>query len=167
MKALGMRALGMRALALACALLSIAASAPPDAKKVIPESEFEIVRAELVLVHGMETNEPRFERTDKVPLKPGTNFGWVVELRTQKPKIKWREEFTLPTPPRTWGPTEKEDKRRISEDQKVSVIEREVVAERGLIFNFWTIAEGDPAGRYVIRVFVEGVRAATFEFDVK
>lgn len=162
-----MRALGTRVLALGCALLSIAASSPPGAKKVIPESEFEIVRSELVLVHGMESSEPRFEATKKVPLKPGTSFGWVVELRTQKPKIKWREVFTLPTAPRTWGPTEQEDKRRISEDKKVSVIEREVVPERGLIFNFWTIAEGDPAGRYLIRVFIEGVQAATFEFDVE
>ena len=157
----------MRALALVCALFSIAASAPPDAKKVIPETEFQIVRSELVLVHGLESNEPRFEATKKVPHKPGQSFGWVIELQTQKPKVKWREEFTLPTPPRTWGPTEKQDKRRISEDQKVSVIEREVELERGLIFNFWTIAEGDPAGRYVIRVFVEGVQAATFEFDVE
>jgi len=162
-----MRALAIRVLALACALLSIGASAPPEAKKVIPESEFEVVRSELVLVHGMETREPRFEPAKKVPLKPGTNFGWVVELRTQKPTIKWREEFTLPAPPRTWGPTDKQDKRRISEDKKVSVIEREVAPERGLIFNFWTIAEGDPAGRYEIRVFIEGVRAASFEFDVQ
>ncbi|HXR58717.1 MAG TPA: hypothetical protein VN747_05305 [Burkholderiales bacterium] len=157
----------MRALALLCALASIAASAPPDAKKVIPEAEFEVVRAELVLVHGLETKEPRFEATTKVPHKPGQSFGWVIELRTQKPKIKWREEFALPEAPQTWGPTEKEDKRRISDDKKVSVIEREVEPGRGLIYNFWTLAAGDPPGRYVIRVFIEGVRAATFEFDVE
>ena len=157
----------MRALALLCALLSIAASAPPDAKKVIPESEFEVVRSRLVLVHGLGTKEPRFEPTEKVPLKPGQSFGWVIELQTQKPKIKWREEFALPAPPQSWGPTEKQDKRRISEDKKMSVIEREVEVDRGLIFNFWTLAPGDPAGRYEIRVFVEGVQAATFEFDVE
>ena len=162
-----LRKLTVRALALLCAAASIAASAPPDAKKVIPESEFEVVRSELVLVYGLETKEPRFEPTRKVPLKPGQSFGWVIELQTHKPKIKWREEFALPAAPETWGPTETQDRRRISEDKKVSVIEREVEIERGLIYNFWTLAAGDPAGRYVIRVFIEGVRAATFEFDVE
>ena len=156
----------LRLLALACALVSLGA-ASPDAKKVIPESEFEVVRSELVLVHGLETKAPRFERAKKVPLKPGTSFGWLVELKTRKPRIKWREEFALPAAPKTWGPTEKQDRRRISEDKKVSVIEREVEPERGLIFNFWTLAEGDPAGRYTFRIFVEGVRVATFEFDVE
>ena len=157
----------VNALALLCALVSLAAAAPQDAKKIVPESEFEVVRSELVLVHGLETKEPRFERTNKVPLKPGQSFGWVIELQTRKPKIKWREEFTLPAAPQTWGPTAQQDKRRLSEDKKVSVIEREVEPERGLIFNFWTIAAGDPAGRYTIRVFVEGVRVASFDFDVE
>jgi hypothetical protein len=42
----------------------------------------------------------------------------------------------------------------------------QVDASRGVIGHAWSVAPGDPAGRYVIRVFVEGRLAATFRFDV-
>jgi hypothetical protein len=47
------------------------------------------------------------------------------------------------------------------------VTEREVAPDQGLIFNTWSVAAGDPAGKYVIRVFVEGALAKTFEFEVR
>ncbi|SFN66513.1 hypothetical protein SAMN05660284_02008 [Formivibrio citricus] len=88
-------------------------------------------------------------------------------LRTDKPKIKWREEFTLPAKPDTWGNPEPLGTRSVSTDGRVSITEREVSPERGIIFNSWAVAPGDPKGRYVIRVFIEGVLASVFEFDVQ
>ena len=55
----------------------------------------------------------------------------------------------------------------ISEDRRVSITEREVEPDGGVIFNMWVIAPGDPAGRYVIRVIIDGAVERVFEFDVE
>jgi hypothetical protein len=36
-----------------------------------------------------------------------------------------------------------------------------------VIFNFWSIAPGDPKGRYTLRVMLEGMLVSSFEFDVE
>jgi len=106
-----------------------------------------------------------FKPSKTVPLTPNQEFGWIIGVTTTKPTVKWREEFTVPTPPETWGPTE--GKHEISADRKVSILEREVTLERGFLFNSWSISPGDPKGRHVIRVTVEDAPPVVFEFDVE
>ena len=36
-----------------------------------------------------------------------------------------------------------------------------------MIFNVWNVASGNPKGRYIIRVIVDGMVERTFEFDVQ
>ena len=69
---------------------------------------------------GGSTSSPR----RRVPLKPNQEFGWVIGVTTTKPTVRWREEFTVPYPPETWGPVE--GKHEISADRKVSILKREV-----------------------------------------
>ncbi len=106
-----------------------------------------------------------FKPTNAVPWAPNQEFGWVIGVTTTKPTVKWREEFTVPTPPETWGPTE--GKHEISADRKVSILEREVMPEQGFLFNSWAISPGDPKGHHVIRVTVEDAPPVVFEFDVE
>jgi hypothetical protein len=106
-----------------------------------------------------------FKPTKTVPLTPNQEFGWVIVVTTTKPTVKWREEFTLPAAPETWGPVA--GKHELSADRKVSILEREVTPERGFIFNSWTIAPGDPKGRHVIKVTIEDAPPVVFEFDVE
>ena len=106
-----------------------------------------------------------FKPTKAVPLKPNQEFGWVIGVTTTKPTVKWREEFTVPYPPETWGPVE--GKHEISADRKVSILEREVTPDRGFLFNTWTIAPGDPKGRHVIKVTIEDAAPIVFEFDIE
>ena len=106
-----------------------------------------------------------FKPTKTVPLKPNQEFGWVIGVTTTKPTVKWREEFTVPYPPETWGPVE--GKHEISADRKVSILEREVTLDRGFLFNTWTMAPGDPKGRHVIKVTIEDAPPVVFEFDVE
>jgi hypothetical protein len=42
-----------------------------------------------------------------------------------------------------------------------------VKPQGSIIYNVWTVAPGEPKGRYVIRVTVEGSAERTFEFDVR
>ena len=101
------------------------------------------------------------------PLVENQTYGWVIRLRTNKPTVKWREEFVLPEKPDTWGGAQPFGKHSISPNGRVSITEREVTPEKGMIFNAWTVAPGDPQGKYIIRVFVEGALVKTFRFDVQ
>jgi hypothetical protein len=140
-------------------LCSVPCIAAPE--EAAPESQVKVVSAEFGLL-----NE-NFQSATKVPLEPGQQYGLILQLETKKDTIHWREEFTLPAVPKTWGSEELEGEQVVSEDQRTSVTQREVPLEDGTISNFWEVAAGDPPGHYTIRVFVEDTLAATFEFDVE
>jgi len=106
-----------------------------------------------------------FKPAKTVPLTPNQEFGWIIGVTTSKPTVKWREEFTVPTPPETWGPID--GKHEISADRRVSTLEREVTPERGFLFHSWAISPGDPKGRHTIKVTVEDAPPVVFEFDVE
>lgn len=129
--------------------------------------DYEVIRAEFGILGQENSGKPGLVPATVVPLKPNQGYGWVIFLRTAKKKITWREEFTLPAKPGTWGDPEPLGTRSVSSDGRTSVTEREVSPEQGAIFNAWTVAPGDPKGRYVIRVFIEGSLAKVFEFDVE
>jgi len=118
-----------------------------------------------ILVKDAEGKE-RFVETDIVPLVENQAYGWIIRLGRGFDKVKWREEFTLPAAPKTWGTTETEGTREISTDKKISVTEKETLVREGRIFNFWSVAAGDPIGKYVIRVFIDNSLVATFHFKV-
>jgi hypothetical protein len=125
----------------------------------------EIQRSEFVLVNVDGAGRISLVESNRVPLVTGQGYGWQIFLETDKPRIRWREEFTLPRAPEIWG--QGETPVFLSADRRTAVTEQEVDASRGVIGHAWSVAPGDPAGRYVIRVFVEGQLAATFEFDVQ
>ena len=54
----------------------------------------------------------------------------------------------------------------ISQDRKISTMEKEVVVKSGTIQNFWKVLAGDPVGDYVIRVYVNDHLLDIFQFEV-
>jgi hypothetical protein len=90
----------------------------------------------------------------------------VVTLRTKQATVKWREEFSLPSAPIVWG-SPPASSREVSADRKTSIIEREVSPNKGTIFNVWSVAAGDPPGRYLIRLTVADAAPVVFEFEVR
>jgi hypothetical protein len=148
-------------------LLSLGAvAALPEKSKTSPGLTM-VIGGDFGLFNLSDPSKPSFVPSASVPLVPDQAYGWIIRIRTDKAKIKWREEFTLPFRPWTWGPAEPLGTRSVSNDGQTSVTEREVSTDRGLIFNSWSVASGDPKGKYIIRVFIEGSLAKTFEFDVK
>lgn len=129
--------------------------------------EVSIIQAEFGLFNPSESGEQSFVPSRTVPLTENQGYGWVILLETKKPKIRWREEFTLPSAPTIWGGAEPQGSQSISEDKRVSIIEREVEPDQGLISNSWAVAPGDPKGRYTIRVIIENRLERVFEFEVK
>ncbi len=124
----------------------------------------EIIASEFGLFNLDSSTKP-FVPSRQVKLDTNASYGWIIQLDTDKTGITWREEFTLPVKPETWGDLQKGQS--ISKDGKTSIIERTAAPEQGMIFNVWQVAPGDPVGRYMIKVFIEGKPAGTFEFDVQ
>jgi hypothetical protein len=139
--------------------------AAPPAPVARAQPSVQIEQAAFGLFDRTPDGRIGFRPAKTVPLTPDQPFGWVIGLTTAKSTVKWREEFTVPYPPATWGPVD--GKHELSADRKVSILEREVTPERGFVFNSWTIAPGDPRGRHVIKVTIEDAPPVVFEFDVE
>jgi len=114
-----------------------------------PPAGVEIVSAEFGLFNALETGRPPFIATPLVPLQEGQAYGWVIVLKTSDKTVRWREEFTR------------------SGSASPSITEREVTLYNGVAFNSRSIARGDPAGTYRMRVSINGELVRTFEFRVE
>ncbi len=127
----------------------------------------EVTGAQFGIFCQSETGAVSFVPGTTVPLVTGQAYGWVIKLKTDKPTVHWREEFTLPTAPISWGNPSEDFQPSISPDKKVSVLERDAPLDTaGIIFNSWSVVEGDPEGKYKIRVIVDKTIEQIFEFDV-
>jgi|GEM_PF-974574 len=121
-----------------------------------------IVRAEFGLF-----NASGFVPSNTVPLVEGQTYGWRIVLKTNKANVRWREEFTLPVAPATWGDAETKGLNTVSNDKRVSVMEREVTPVDGVIVNSWAVVAGDPVGHHVMRVLIDNRYEHIFQFDVQ
>lgn len=131
-------------------------------------SDVEIVRSDFGLFGSIPSGDPAFQASRRVPLNEGQGYGWFIELKTSKPKIKWREEFVMPVPPATMEAQGSTVKYSLSEDGlTVTTEQEEVVPDSGLIYNVWGVAAGDPKGHHIIRVYVEDKLVRTFEFETE
>jgi hypothetical protein len=137
----------------------------PDKYPLTPEVT--IVQAEFGLFYHLQSGERVFVPGRIVPYHENQGYGWVILLDTKKPKIRWREEFTLPAAPALWDSPVSQGGHFISEDKRVSIMEQEVEPDNGLIYHNWAVVPGDPKGRYIIRVIVENRLEEVFEFDVQ
>jgi hypothetical protein len=145
---------------------SVLLAAVPD--KALPASnEVEIIQAEFGLFNPPASGKQAFVPTRTVPLTENQAYGWFIVLKTTKARIKWREEFTLPAPPGAAGDAALQSPQALAEAGRLSIVEREVEADDGVIRNVWDVARGDPVGRYVIRVIIENTLERVFEFDVR
>jgi len=145
-------------LSLACVLLS---SVPVLAQTVPAEAE---ITHAMSGVFGQSDNS--FRPTRDVSLAGKDVYGWIIQVRTDKPIIRWREEFTLPAPAASWG-VDEDRQISVAGDGRRAVTEREVDTGDGWIANAWTVADGDPKGRYVMRVTVDDGPSREFVFDVQ
>ncbi|MBS4097598.1 MAG: hypothetical protein KGZ83_12270 [Sulfuricella sp.] len=153
-----------------CAALSFhalpaAASSAPRNDAAMPTEIMMVLGSDFGLFRKGEGGALTFERANSFPLVPGQAYGWVIRLQTEKKTVKWREEFTLPVKPETWG--DPADYVSISADGRTAVVEKVVELKDGAISNSWDMAPGDPKGKYVSRVWVEGQLIGTFEFEVR
>ena len=103
---------------------------------------------------------PQFVETYEIPLVPGTEFGWWIQLRGAGQQVGWREEMTLSAAPLNPG-----DARRV----QPNVLVREGVEKPvdGWIGQTWLLDAGDPVGQHSIKVYVNNVLVETFRFHTR
>ncbi|MDZ7962212.1 MAG: hypothetical protein RMY34_30805 [Aulosira sp. DedQUE10] len=106
-----------------------------------------------------------FIPTFRVPLQQGNKYGWQIQLKNYKGAVTWREILRLPKRPETWGVDTGQDL-SISPDGKEAVTKRTQMTTDGMIKNFWTIAPGDPDGKYKIQVYIDDRLIGAFEFEI-
>ncbi|MCK5686417.1 hypothetical protein KAJ27_19940 [bacterium] len=127
-------------------------------KKRLPQYECKFG----ILTKGLNGKEI-FEATTKVPFIVGQRYGWILTTESKVKIIRWTEELILPSSPKTWGITEES---HVSSDKTITVTNSKSSVINGEISNFWSIADGDPKGKYQIRLYVEDKFIEEFNFTL-
>lgn len=134
-----------------------------------PPSDVRIVSAEFGVFDASNPKQFVFEPTRIVPRKEGQRYGWIIEVRTRKRSLAVREEYLLPT-----AATEAVERIDLSGNQldiplprRSQVSQRQLVPMRGQIYGEWAVGPGEPAGKRILQVIVEGQLAGSFEYEVR
>jgi hypothetical protein len=150
---------------------STSISQPAKSKTRKPHS-YQVISAKVGVFTTSTPEDFSFTAATAVPLVVGQPFGWVIQLRTHQsnltPTVKMREELILPDFPVTWGATDTTGTRTVSDDSRVASTDFEIQPDTsGLLYRVWSIADGDPPGRYVFKLYIEGKLVKELGFEVK
>lgn len=105
-----------------------------------------------------------FKASNTVPLVVNQNYGWILKLNQMTGKVRVLERMTLPEAPKTWGTGGQPY--GTSADRKTMSMDVTLTIHNGTISHSWDVVSGDPAGHYLISVFIENSPPVQFEFDV-
>ena len=101
------------------------------------------------------------DRRTKIPKVEGQVFGWRIKTQCTGP-VRFREILRMPAPG-DWSFTPEEAPGTIvSEDKTTTTTVDYAACKQGWVEHQWTVAEGDPAGTYVITVELDGYAPQTF-----
>ena len=143
---------------LGCAILSLVSGS-------VMAAAVDVVHAEFGLFESRGSQDMLFTPARIIPHKPGTRYGWVIELRTDRRSLSVREEYLLPISAGE-APSAK-DAIVIQFERRNPVSQRQLVPRNGLIFGEWEIGPGEPPGKRHLQVMIEGEVAASFEYEVR
>ena len=116
----------------ACLALSLILWPQHGSAKKTERPEFDVLKAEFGLFYPTASGgSPAFVPAKVVPLVRDQAYGWVIVLKTKAKTVRWREEFTLPGSPATWGAPEPFGTRSTSDDGRTTITEREVTPKGG------------------------------------
>jgi hypothetical protein len=131
-----------------------------------PATQTSIVSAEFGVLRLTPNLRLDFAPSRDVRLSAKEHYGWIMKVKTDRPRVHWHEEFTLPEGAPNWG-VQPNGSTVVSADRRTAITDRDVEPRNGLISNFWRVADGDPKGKYLMKVTIDGEETRTFEFDVK
>ena len=103
----------------------------------------------------------KLERKTKIPKVEGQMFGWRIKTRCTGP-VRFREVMRMPAPGEFSFTPEEAPGTIVSDDQTTTTTVDYGACKQGWVEHQWTVAEGDPAGTYVITVELDGYATQTF-----
>ena len=108
--------------------------------------------------HGAE-----FTPATSFPLRPGVHYGWRLHVADGRDIVPIKEELRLPAPPKVWSSVNSFQR---PDDGLTAITESPATVFDGTVEQAWTVAPGDPPGRYILRLSVDGELIGKFEFDI-
>lgn len=105
-----------------------------------------------------------FKVSNTVPRVVNQNYGWTMKVNQMAGKVRVLERLTLPKAPKTWGAGGQPY--GMSADDRAMSVDVTLTIYNGVISKSWDVADGDPAGHYLITAFVGNAAPVQFEFDV-
>lgn len=128
----------------------------------------DVVRAEFGTFDASNPRQMIFDPTRRVPHKEGQRYGWIIEVRTNRPTLSVREEYLLPMAASAQKNTDPiSETLNMASQRRNQVSQRQLVPVEGKIYGEWAIGAGEPAGHRHLQVVIEGQVAASFEYDVQ
>jgi hypothetical protein len=128
-------------------------------------SQVAVISAKFGVINSFSSRKPFLEESNKISIsQEQSGLAWSIQLRTKKTDINWKEELQFPIKP--------EDVHAIpqfgiSVNGNTVTTERTSPLESGKRFsNSWWFNETHPRGKYVMRVYIEGVLLKQVEYDV-
>ncbi|MEM1295676.1 MAG: hypothetical protein AAGH89_09950 [Verrucomicrobiota bacterium] len=114
---------------------------------------------------------------NQIPFRPGSEYGWILDLENPNGTVIVREAFTLPSPTAWKFDNEekppdqvagmKTEKVRIKESGQVFSKEMEITAYEHIShLSTYKILASDPLGTYVLEVFLNDQPAFRLEFEL-
>ncbi|MCI0404246.1 MAG: hypothetical protein L0212_12135 [Acidobacteria bacterium] len=99
-----------------------------------------------------------FSAATLVPRTQGQSYGWVMSLRTTRPKVHVLEEHIV------WDVSVERDG---GEPQPLTLNnEYDFDALNGVIYSTWTTEADEPSGRRTFKVYIEGTLVKEFQYTV-
>jgi len=133
--------------------------------RIAPDLVIKRVRFGLIDIGA--DGEEHFTATQDLPPDDGQAFGWVLEVETTRPSIRWQEHLRLPHEPADWGDAASDPDVLLSRDGASAMAQGEDLVEDGELSRFyWSLAAGDPSGDYELDLAIEGRPIAHFVFKV-
>lgn len=120
------------------------------------------VEAAATIEFGIIDADGAFAQSDVVPLAIGQEFGWRLNVADEG-EHSWREVMIAPAAPREWIG----DDLVVGGGGTVGITERTETASGGVIRHGWSITEGDPAGPYLVQVYLDGELLETMTFVLR
>lgn len=152
----------------AIVILALFGNFSPAPSSIIPAQDVFVTESFFEITSQAPDGEWYSEKTDRVPNEPGTQYGWSIHLHTDKAEVTWKEELILPAPAIILGGNEERtDSFWVDGDKRIAIIKKTVAPDIGWIRHGWEVAEGDPSGRYRIKVYVDGRFVKEFVFFVE
>jgi hypothetical protein len=126
-----------------------------------------VKRVRFGLLKTTPSGNEEFIATDVLPAEEGVNYGWIADVETTRPSLRWQERLYLPSPQDDWGDAAEDEDVVISQDGRTALSTGDDVVGAGQVRHvYWLVSTGDPLGRYEMDVAIEGHPVAHFEFHL-